>query len=146
MKEVSFTVRGKPAPAGSKRGFVAGGRVIITDANPRSKPWMALVQDAGFGAVEEDSRPLIPEGPVRVTFDFQEVRPKGHYNSKGELNAAGLRKPYPTKAPDLLKLARAIEDALSGVCYRDDSQIVTETLRKRYGDWDGVFIHVASEV
>jgi Holliday junction resolvase RusA-like endonuclease len=36
--------------------------------------------------------------------------------------------------PDVLKLARAVEDALTGILYRDDAQIVTEVLRKRYGD------------
>ena len=34
----------------------------------------------------------------------------------------------------MLKLARAVEDAMSGVVYRDDAQVVTEVLRKRYGE------------
>jgi Holliday junction resolvase RusA-like endonuclease len=36
--------------------------------------------------------------------------------------------------PDVLKLARAAEDALTGIVWRDDSQIVHETLAKVYGE------------
>lgn len=139
MKGVQFRVLGKPAPAGSKRGFVVGGRVVLTDASKQTKPWQVLVQSVALDAMS-GTPPL--EGPIAAHFSFTERRPKSHFNSKGELNAAGRRKPYPTKAPDLLKLARAVEDALSGVCYRDDSQIVCETLEKRYGLDDGVHVYI----
>ena len=42
--------------------------------------------------------------------------------------------PFPTARPDLLKLARAVEDAIQSVVYRNDSQIVDEVLHKRYGE------------
>lgn len=134
---VSFQVVGKPAPAGSKRGFVVGGRVVLTDASKRTKPWQALVQSAALEAMG-DNPPF--EGPLEVTFAFQTPRPKSHFTPKGALSSTGRAKAYPTKAPDLLKLARAVEDALSGVCYQDDSQIVREHLAKTYGPRDSVFI------
>lgn len=136
---IAFQVLGKPAPAGSKRGFVVGGRVVLTDASKRTKPWQALVQSVALDAMN-GSPPL--EGPLVAFLSFEERRPQSHFNSKGELNAEGRRKPYPTKAPDLLKLARAVEDALSGVCYRDDSQIVAEHLSKSYADIDAVYIEI----
>ena len=42
-------------------------------------------------------------------------------------------KPAPpmTQRPDTIKLARAIEDALAGVAYNDDSQIIHHYLIKR---------------
>jgi Holliday junction resolvase RusA-like endonuclease len=49
------------------------------------------------------------------------------------LNAAGRRQPYPTSRPDLLKHIRALEDALTGVVWRDDSQIIEQHLEKRWG-------------
>lgn len=136
---VGFRVLGRPAPAGSKRGFVVGGRVVLTDASKKTKPWQALVQSVALDAMG-GALPL--EGPISILFEFTERRPKSHFDSRGELNAEGRRKPYPTKAPDLLKLARGVEDALSGVCYRDDSQIVAERLYKRYGGIDGVDIYL----
>jgi predicted short-subunit dehydrogenase-like oxidoreductase (DUF2520 family) len=33
----------------------------------------------------------------------------------------------------VLKLARGVEDALTGIVWRDDAQIVVEHLEKRYG-------------
>ena len=62
-------------------------------------------------------------------------RPSNHF---GTGKNAGVRKdsaPYfPIVRPDVLKIARGIEDALTGVIYRDDSQIVDEHLMKRYGE------------
>ena len=40
----------------------------------------------------------------------------------------------PTTKPDLLKLARGVEDAMSGIVYRDDAQITTEYLAKWYAE------------
>lgn len=136
---VQFQVIGKPAPAGSKRGFVVGGRVVLTDASKATKPWQALVQSVALD-VMGDAPPL--EGPLRADLTFVERRPKSHFRTSGELNAEGERKRFPVKAPDRLKLARAVEDALSGVVYRDDSQLIAGETRKQYGDWDGVEIHI----
>ena len=35
--------------------------------------------------------------------------------------------------PDVLKLARGVEDALTGIVWRDDAQIVNESLNKVVG-------------
>lgn len=128
---ISFTVHGTPAPAGSKRGFynAKAKRVIITDDSQRSRPWKAQIADAAAEAM--NGRDLL-EGPLLLEVTFWMPRPKGHFNTKGELNAAGRRTSHPAVKPDLLKLTRALEDAISGVVYRDDAQIVTETLQKAY--------------
>ena len=36
-------------------------------------------------------------------------------------------------APDLSKLWRAVEDSLTGIVYKDDSQVVQLALQKRWG-------------
>jgi Holliday junction resolvase RusA-like endonuclease len=128
---VSFTVHGKPEPAGSKRGFQRGGRTVIVDANKNSRPWKALVTDAAIQAMGPAGRKPPLEGPLSVVITFWVARPKGHYGAKGLRPSAPAS---PTTRPDLLKLARGIEDAMTGTVYRDDSQIVKELLEKRYGD------------
>jgi len=70
-----------------------------------------------------------------LTLIFTKARPKGHY---GTGRNAGILKDWaldlmPTGKPDVLKLGRAIEDAMNGVVYLDDSQIVEEHLSKVYG-------------
>ena len=111
---IRFTVRGEAAAAGSKRAFrnPSNGRMIVTDANPRARPWKALVADAAAEAMAGRA-PL--EAALAISITFYVARPKGHYGS-GK-NAARLKPSAParpTTKPDLLKLARGVEDAMSG--------------------------------
>jgi Holliday junction resolvase RusA-like endonuclease len=136
---IEFTVHGEPQPAGSKRGFAFKRKngstgVAISDANPKSAEWKRYVKLAAA-----TNRPdALVLGAVSVSFEFFRVRPGGHFNTKGELNKKGREKPYPTSKPDALKLARGVEDALTGVIWLDDAQIVEERLSKRWGDAPGV--------
>src|SRR6266545_4290796 len=127
VRVIQFTVYGKAAPAGSKRAFHRGGKTMVVDASNGSRPWKQEITGAAIEAME--GPPL--EGPLAVEFEFFVARPAGHYGKRGLLPSAPE---YPTTRPDLLKLARAVEDAMTGVVYRDDSRIVVETLRKHYGE------------
>lgn len=138
---VRFVVNGKAQPAGSKRGFVVKGHVNIVDANPKSKPWKEQVAAAAREAAKSVG-PLPYEGPVIAHFEFEERRPASHFLKDGRLNKEGRSKIWPVKKPDALKLARAVEDALSGIIYKDDSQIVRELIEKRYGREDRVIIEI----
>ncbi len=144
MSTIQFTVYGNAQSAGSKRAFVptnkntgqpfrrAGGGIVVSvvDDNAKSKDWKKLVAMAA-----QQHRPATPiEGAVRLTLVFVRVRAADQFNSKGELNKKGLGKPYPISKPDVLKLARGIEDALTGIVWKDDAQIVDERLTKRWGD------------
>ena len=128
---IDFFVSGLPKPSGSKRGFYIPKlkRVIITDANPNAKDWKTDVRHA---AMEAYSGPPL-DCPLAVTFTFYLPRPKGHFRTgkrAGELrdNAPA----FPVGKPDVLKLARGVEDALTAIIYKDDSLIVSEHLYKRY--------------
>ena len=135
---IRFTVFGTPQPAGSKRGFPIrrGGKgmgVSIVDANPKSRDWKTTVSQVAA----EHCRGELLDGAVVAEFVFWLVRPKGHYGKRGLLPSAPE---FPTVKPDVLKLARAVEDALTGVAWRDDALIVDEHLAKRYGEPAGVDI------
>ncbi len=104
--------------------------VNVTDDCKESKSWKKLVADAA--SERTSGHPLA--GPLSVTMTFIMPRPKCHYGS-GK-NASKLKDSaphYPTVKPDVLKLARAAEDALTGIVYRDDAQTVELSVRKRYG-------------
>ncbi len=129
---IAFTVHGLAQPAGSKRGFAfkrkfGGTGVAIADANPKSKGWKNFVSAT---AREHYQGPLL-DGPLRVLFLFVRPRPKGHFGQKG---LRGSAPKYPTSRPDVLKCARGIEDALTGIIWRDDAQIIEETIRKQFGE------------
>ena len=132
MTKISFTVYGKPQPAGSKTGFPlpkkgGGTGVIIVDANPKAKSWQQEVRAAAAAAHDG---PLL-EGPVELFLLVNLVRPQVHFGTGGNSRKLKPSAPvYPASKPDLLKIARGIEDALTGLIYRDDAQIVIEGLRK----------------
>jgi Holliday junction resolvase RusA-like endonuclease len=75
--------------------------------------------------------------------EFHFLRPRSHYRTGR--NAALLRgdaPAYPAGRPDLTKLVRAAEDALKGVVWADDGQVVGQGNRKVYGEKPGVRICV----
>lgn len=143
MSELDIWVPGIPQPGGSKNGFYNPklGRVIITDSNKKVKPWRAAVSQVASEAVA-----TMLEGPLRMRMDFVFPRPKGHFGS-GK-NAGVLKRnapPFPAVKPDATKLLRSTEDALKGILWKDDSQIVTQAATKRYGEQAGCRIRVVPE-
>ncbi len=142
MPELRFTVLGKPQPAGSKRAFairkggVPTGQIAVTDANKHAKSWQREVKLAALEAVggSEFVHGLLT-GPLNVSMVFYQQRPKSHYGTGR--NAERLKAsapPLPTGRPDALKLARGTEDALTGVVWVDDAQVVDLDVHKRYVD------------
>jgi Holliday junction resolvase RusA-like endonuclease len=124
-----FTVIGLPQPGGSKRAFPnrKTGGVIVTDANAKAKPWKAAIA-ASAPAVE-----ALLTGPLAVTCVFYFPRPKGHFGS-GK-NAGRLKPSAPAhyaQIPDVGKCVRPVFDALEGVLFRNDAQVVEERAYKRW--------------
>jgi crossover junction endodeoxyribonuclease RusA len=129
---MKLTVIGMPATQGSKRGFPIRrkngklGVALVESGGEHHRSWREAVAaeartywscaalDAGF------EPPL--EGPVVATMTFYLPRPKSAKKSVI----------FPDKKPDSLKLARAVEDALTRILYTDDSRIVTHVIRKRF--------------
>jgi len=132
---IRFCVLGTAQTAGSKRGFIYKSKkdgkqhVAISDDNPKGQSWKHAV---ACSAREVHSESLL-DGPLAVTMRFYRPRPKGHFGKSG-LSKAGAESPWPAGRPDVLKLARCSEDALSGVIWRDDAQIVEEHLFKHWGE------------
>lgn len=141
---IQFTVLGRPQPAGSKKAFVNKhtGKVIVTEDAKRSKPWQQQVGDTALAYRDQLPGRLL-DGPLQLDVTFVLARPKGHYRTGR--NAALIRDSAPTRPavkPDTTKLLRAVEDALTGVLWRDDAQVVDQTARKVYGTPERVEITI----
>ena len=123
---IRFTVRGLPAPQGSKR-HVGGGRMVESSA--RVKPWREAVR---ANAEREIKVPLA--GPVSVILRFWLTRPDGHYGTGR--NSWTIRAAAPTLPggrPDLDKLIRSTLDGLTeGGAWKDDGQVAVITAGKYY--------------
>jgi Holliday junction resolvase RusA-like endonuclease len=140
MDPIAFSVYGTPQTAGSKKAFVVksknGGRprAVVTDDNKRSKPWKDQVaQQAGLAMRRRE----LLRGPLEMRLVFHVRRPQGHFGRRGLLPSAAA---YPITRPDLSKYTRAVEDALTGVVWHDDAQVVRQILEKHYGQPERVEI------
>ncbi len=96
---ITIVVYGEPAPQGSKRFVgVRAGRGVMVESSKKVKPWR---QDVAA---------------VRVKMVFTVRKP---------LSAPKRRRTYPSAKPDLSKLARATEDALTTAgIWEDDARVV----------------------
>jgi len=128
MAEIAFTVYGTPIPKGSTRAFYVKslGRAVITAANAKTKPWQQEVAGAAVAARASAGWGITDEAVV-LDVTFYLPRPK----------SLPKRVIEHCKKPDLDKLLRATKDALTGVLWRDDSQVVAVTGAKAYAG--GVF-------
>lgn len=130
---MKLSVIGVPATQGSKRAFPIRRKngqigVAVTESGGEThRAWKGLIIDAfmakyGTCAASDAGYEEPMGGPVIVDFTFYLPRPK----------SAPKSRVFPDRKPDSLKLARLVEDALSLMAYRDDAQIVTHSIRKRY--------------
>lgn len=150
MSTVTFFVPGVPATSGSKRGFnvrradgslVTNARgnpiIAMTGDNAKEKSWRGAVASAGLCGE-------FFTGAVKLEIELVFVRPKAHFRANGQLKPGA---PYwQTSKPDATKCQRAIEDALKGVLWRDDSQVMPSSW-KRYaaiGEPCGAHVTVTS--
>lgn len=136
MSEViCFFVEGTPKPAGSKRGFInkKTGRIIITDQTlAKGKKWREIVADKARTEMEVGMRTQL-KGPLACAMTFYVARPKAHfYTGKRARELRPDAPKLPTIMPDLTKLLRSAEDALKGIVWVDDSQVVAQQNRKLY--------------
>lgn len=125
---IAFDVAGLPVPQGSTRAFVTkGGKAIVTHDNGGNlRAWREAIATEARGAAAS-----LLEGPVAVRATFLLPRPAGHSGRRGLLPSAPA---FPVRKPDGDKLGRALLDALTGVVFLDDAQVVDLIVRKRYAD------------
>lgn len=133
-------VYGEPAPQGSKsfKGTFRdkGGRQrgIMVESSKKVAPWRDSVALAVVNA--NMLAGLLFDGPVRLTVRF--LMPRGKSEPK-------KTRPH-TRAPDLSKLVRATEDAITtSGAWRDDAQVVELVAIKETaepGEAAGCFIYI----
>lgn len=121
---IQITVYGTPAPQGSKNGRAIWrkgengareftGKIAMHESSKKVKPWRQDVKAAAL-AVRNGAEPI--DGPIVVRMVFTMPKP---------LSAPKRKRTYPDKKPDLSKLARSTEDALTEAgIWRDDARVI----------------------
>lgn len=136
---VSFFVQGIPRPAGSRSyfGHAKSGKAIMAPANKHQKSWQELIRMEAKRAWA--GSPLLL-GPVMLTSVFLFPRPDCHYRTGKNRHLLRSTAPrFMLVKPDEDKLQRALRDALTGIVFKDDAQIVRCLSLKRYTDDPDIF-------
>lgn len=145
---MTITVYGSPAPQGSKRfvGHAKSGRGILVESSAKVKPWRQDVRAAAIEAISNipestRARDFCYFGALEVHMIFTLAKPKC---------ARKKYRTWPDKKPDLSKLVRSTEDALTDAgVWEDDARIVRCVASKCYPgegfdslDIPGAVIHI----
>jgi len=120
---MAFTVYGCAAPQGSSRAYWKPGmrHPVITTDNAKLKPWR---QQVTATALSLNLPKLARHVAIQITADFYLKRPPSVPKSRT----------MPVVKPDADKLLRGCLDALTGVLFEDDAQVVDARARKHYGE------------
>jgi len=129
--EIAFDVIGRPSPQGSKKSI---GNNRFVESSKYLPAWRNAVKIAAEDAVISEGWARV-SGPVELEVMFYLDRPS---------TVSAVKRPQPTVPPDLDKLIRGVGDALTGVVYDDDSQVIRCLGWKVYADnrEPGAFIRV----
>lgn len=138
---LSFFVPGLPRTKGSAKAFIVQGKARITNDNTKAKPWQhAIAWEAQCRRGGKTSTPPTT-GPVELFLRYFLPRPKSHFKKDGTVRSAAPSRP--TTKPDVDKMERIVLDALTGIVYLDDAQVVAVHHSKHYaGEIHGVGIAI----
>lgn len=153
MTAIDLFIPGTPAPGGSKTAipmrrsngelacrFVFSKRhrksvpmpiLTYVDSGKHNAAWKQTV--AAHARRQFRCEPL--DGPLRVLFRFYLERPQAHHI--GDDRSRPLKPQFldvigPGTKPDATKLVRSTEDALTGILWVDDAQVIQQYAEKLY--------------
>ncbi|MEU7092944.1 RusA family crossover junction endodeoxyribonuclease [Kitasatospora aureofaciens] len=127
---IEIVARGLPGPQGSKDHK---GNGILVESSAKVKPWRDAVTWQARSARNRIRGFTLLAGPLIAEMTFTFHRPRGHYGTGRNVDVLRPSAPLrPDVTPDLSKLIRATEDALTGVVYRDDALIVEYARTGKY--------------
>lgn len=127
MTIYTFTIPGNPVAKGRPR-FAMRGIKAVTYTPDKTRIWeraAKIIIKAGM----KGKPPL--EGPVHVDICFGMPKPKK------------LKRQYPTVTSDIDNFVKNGFDAMNGIVFVDDAQVVMLVARKVYSDDPGVVINVS---
>ena len=139
MESISITVLGEPSPEGSTRSFYIPklNRTVTTHQNQsRLNSWRNRVATEAQNVLCECDWTSDRTSAYTLDVDFVLPRPP---------SVPAHRRIHPTVKPDVDKLVRAINDALTGILFPDDCQVVSIRVTKNYegGRRPGAYIEVS---
>ena len=132
---VEFIRPGNPQPQGRPRAGRRGNKIVMYDPKESKeyKQYVALI-------AKQHAPKTLLEGALSVRIKIYREIPKSTTKKDRALIFEGIKRPV-VKA-DTSNYVKGIEDALNGIIYKDDSQIVDLYASKFYSDNPRVEIEV----
>ena len=130
--ELSFFIQARPVPQGRARFTAKRGYALVYDPT-KSRNWKDYVKWLAMRHIRREGVRML-DGALKGEIAFYLPRPK----------SLPKKVIHHIKKPDVTNLVKGIEDALNGVFYKDDSQIISLLITKEYAVAEaGVRITVA---
>lgn len=139
MNELRVFIPGEPCAQGRPRFSTAGGFVRAYDP-AKSRNYKAYVKAVCAEEAKKQGWLFNTDLPLEVEIIAGLSIPSSKSKKWKRAAVNGVEKP--TKKPDADNIAKTITDALSGVIYKDDKQIIKLTVAKIYNERPGVSVAV----
>ena len=131
---IEFTVPMKPVGKARPRVVRVNGRSITYTPLKTFRAESNIKLFAALAGIQ------LINGPVELEVICYFSPPKSMSRTRTAAALAG--EILPTKRPDVDNICKLCADALNGIGYRDDSQIVGLRILKRYGERDEIIIRL----
>lgn len=116
---------GEPVPASRPRVTQGGAHTYTPERYASHKRAIAA---CAMGAKH------LGDGPLHLDVRFYLPIPASSSRVVREEMRTGSRRPIGKNGGDFDNLAKSVADALNGICYADDAQIVSASIAKLYGE------------
>lgn len=113
-------VNGRPAPQGSKTGYVINGRAVLKESSKFLPAWRSAVTEAALQEMHRSMDVRAFDKPVRLSVEFYIERP-----------ANPKHKVFPGGKPDLDHLIRSVGDSLTKAGILLDDALIVEIHAKK---------------
>lgn len=134
---ITFTIYGDPVAKGRPKCTNRGGFVRMYTPGKTEKA------EQDFKAQAVAFKPQMPlESALFIYAAFFRRIPKSMSKKRTAEAEAGIERP--TTRPDTDNYLKLVEDAMNGIFYKDDAQIVLAVIEKRYSDRPRIEIKLGS--
>jgi len=134
--QIHFQVEGEPKGKGRPR-FTRAGKFTRVYTDKQTLDYEALIK---FFAAEAMGSTDPLETPVSVYLYIRHGVPKSYSKNQTEACLSGLVRPC--KKPDIDNVAKTYLDAMNGVIFKDDTQVIDLHVKKVYSAVPGVDVMV----
>lgn len=130
---IEFVIPGEPSHAARMRATARGGfaRVYAPKQNVISTK---IIQDYAIAAMRQVGRGELPqvcpfEGPISLEVVAYYLYPSSWSQPKRSRSGG-----WKTSRPDCDNIIKLVKDSMNSIVWRDDAQVVSERIEKRYAD------------